>query len=54
MLPLRGIIRSFQLLADDPRRMQVDALLLETRDGKKGAWGRLHVLFLAWPEKDSL
>jgi hypothetical protein len=46
MLPLRGIIRSFQLLADDPRRcMQADALLLETRDGKKGAWGRLYVPF---------
>ncbi|MEA2263409.1 MAG: hypothetical protein QOJ51_6234 [Acidobacteriaceae bacterium] len=25
--------------------MQADALLLETRDGKKGAWGRLHVPF---------
>jgi hypothetical protein len=46
MLPLRGIIRSFQLLADDPRRcMQTDALLLETRDGKKGAWVLLHVPF---------
>jgi hypothetical protein len=25
--------------------MQADVLPLETRDGKKGAWGRLHVLF---------
>jgi hypothetical protein len=24
--------------------MQADPLLLETRDGKKGTWGRLHVL----------
>jgi hypothetical protein len=25
--------------------MQTDALLLETRDGKKGVWVRLHVPF---------